>query len=711
MSIVLLRRGSIASSNESASEEEPTTLLEMQIADGAVLAMPLTEAIVAPVDMTGNHTPTVPVAGVTSIATGPIGGRAYSFSGAADNRIEVPDHALLDVGDVVSMECYYRPTTLTDTRTLMSKHANAYCLRRIDSRLEILKSNVAIICASTITLSDTTHWYHVIATKNGATVKLWIDGVDRTGTVTNATLANNTNAFTVGVDVALSGEMAGDLAYIAVYPTALDSTQVAAHFAAPGPSTSNHFTYSGAFRDVVIPDEVTTLTADLYGAAGGTGTGGAAAGLGGRVYCDVTVTPGEVIRVYVGGQGENGAGTDASTVGGFNGGGSTLEGGGGGGGATDIRRTPYALADRLVVAGGGGAGGGTADANLGGAGGNGGTPDGIDGANGFDGASYSNNTRGKKGTASAGGAGGVGSCVGGAGALGTGGNGCEISGTFKSSGGGGGGRYGGGGGGAGSVGTSGGGGAGGSGLSTGANETLQTGVRSGNGVATLSWAGPVGLRIISSKPYTDVNQMVPRTPTALFGADTTLAEPDDILVWLAFRQGTFVGVAVDGSMTTLYVSGETWKGFGFAWKRWGNVVQGDNHGFRLANTSTENNQMALIIRGLDPIAPFGTPSGDWYQQNGTNPNFPSVTVGVNGGIMFVMHAAASQVDPAISSFNPASYTVDLSAVSAPTHSNLGVFIDASVTAGATGNIDVTPTANGAGGSDSWAAAIPFTKAS
>ena len=239
------------------------------------------------------------------------------------------------------------------------------------------------------------------------------------------------------------------------------------------------FNFTGAFETFVVPGGVTTVTADLYGAAGRSANADTSTSKGGRVKCDIAVTPGETLRVYVGGGGSLPAGEG----GGFNGGGGSVGfNGGGGGGATDVRRTPYALADRLAVAGGAGGMG----ANGGGQGGHGG----IVGDAGSNGAAGGGGTPigGGGGTGSAGGAAGAGqgSTAATAGVLGVGGDGGSAA--PRGGGGGGGGYYGGGGGGGGNTGGSaGGGGGGGSGLSTGVNETLQTGVREGNGIAILSW--------------------------------------------------------------------------------------------------------------------------------------------------------------------------------------------------------------------------------
>lgn len=143
----------------------------------------------------------------------------------------------------------------------------------------------------------------------------------------------------------------------------------------PAPNTVT-FNYTGTVQTWTVPTGVTSIVADLYGSQGGVGFGhpASAGGKGGHLQVAVTVTPGEILQVLV----PNQPGFSGSArPGGYNGGGAGGDwsaDGGGGGGAADIRRTPYALANRLAVAGGGGGSGcwspgGTSGTGFGGAGG------------------------------------------------------------------------------------------------------------------------------------------------------------------------------------------------------------------------------------------------------------------------------------------------------------------------------------------------------
>tara|TARA_Y100000385_G_scaffold289406_1_gene358745 strand:- start:6422 stop:8032 length:1611 start_codon:yes stop_codon:yes gene_type:complete len=247
------------------------------------------------------------------------------------------------------------------------------------------------------------------------------------------------------------------------------------------------YNYTGAMDTYTVPAGVTSIHIETWGAEGnnGTGIGGGSAGLGGFAEGDLTVTGGQVINLYVGGQdGYNGGGLGGVT---------NL---GNGGGASDVRVGGVTPGDRVIVAGGGGGGGGTGCVTDW-TGGNGGAGGGLPGTSGAD---SPNGGGGFGGTLSTGGAAGIG-CGGYLGspglANGTGGAGQVCCCATTPSGGGGGGGYAvGGGGGGGSAGTTGcsgndkgggGGGAGGSNFTgTLLNPITSDGVQTGDGVIIIS---------------------------------------------------------------------------------------------------------------------------------------------------------------------------------------------------------------------------------
>lgn len=237
-------------------------------------------------------------------------------------------------------------------------------------------------------------------------------------------------------------------------------------------NASDTFDYTGAQQIFTVPPGVTSIFIETWGAQGGANWVNNT-NFGGYVAGTISVTPGEQLYVYVGGQA-------TSVLGGFNGGGNGEGAGKGGGGGSDVRQGGSTYNDRVVCAGGGGGAGYWSNLHV--VGGQGG---GLTGGNGYRDPDFVSNPGGKGATQSAGGADGtcvnfnVTTCAGGFGYGGSiTGCGCEVYG-------GGGGWYGG----AASGNCRGGGGGSGYAIGTATNVAMNTGVRAGNGMVVISYAG------------------------------------------------------------------------------------------------------------------------------------------------------------------------------------------------------------------------------
>jgi hypothetical protein len=307
------------------------------------------------------------------------------------------------------------------------------------------------------------------------------------------------------------------VAALPVASVALDAAPAAAETAGCVQQTTSvvcTFVYNGtngadgSTQQFTVPAGITSITVDAWGAQGG-GDGTSAGGLGGHERSTITVTPGQVLDVVVGGRAIGAAG-------GFNGGGASginaFDTAYGGGGASDVRPAGGAFADRIVTAGGGGGrgfhivSGDTSATPI-----DGGKGGGTTGLVGTACVGTNGNTCGHGGTDSQGGAAGTSSqalcttdVAATAGQLGAGGAGeaCTVAASGSTgSGGGGGGWYGGGGGALALtlitvptllVDTFAGSGGGGSGhVASGTDQLDETGVRSGNGLVTITYTGTI----------------------------------------------------------------------------------------------------------------------------------------------------------------------------------------------------------------------------
>lgn len=198
-----------------------------------------------------------------------------------------------------------------------------------------------------------------------------------------------------------------------------------------GITQSVTYNYTGGVQNYVVPAGVTGICLDVRGAQGNANTAGLAlGGLGGRVQGIMPVVAGQVLQIYVGGGGS------ASSVAGYNGGGRggnagcAAAFGGGGGGASDVRITPYALANRVAVGGGGTGGNRTTGCSPGSGGGGGGGYYGGGGGGAYGGMPGTGGTQVAGGTGGIAGAGCPGPPTAGLnGVLGTGGAGGDVPGN------------------------------------------------------------------------------------------------------------------------------------------------------------------------------------------------------------------------------------------------------------------------------------------
>ncbi len=139
----------------------------------------------------------------------------------------------MNCGDTFTVEAWIKLTTLSANHPIVVKGVNnAY-------RFYILSTGALALYKGPGTLSVTTatglitsgSTFHCVATKSGATNKIYVNGVDVTGSVTNQTMVDNAEALFWGWDGGTTW-LDGVADEIAVYSTALSSVRVAAHYAA-----------------------------------------------------------------------------------------------------------------------------------------------------------------------------------------------------------------------------------------------------------------------------------------------------------------------------------------------------------------------------------------------------------------------------------------------------------------------------------------------
>jgi acid phosphatase type 7 len=192
-------------------------------------------------DSTGHDNGTY-LTGTTLGVSGAISGdpdTAVTLNGSS-GQVSVPAASSLNVGDNFTIEAWVkRGSSKTGVNQVVaSKQEGSWVLMFNESdKLTLRRSTVADIATSTVATTDTSGWHYVVATKNGSSVHLYLDGVDVTGAVSNQTMPNNSQPLVIGQSTG-TAYFKGSVDETALYNTALTPTQITQHYnagiSAPG---------------------------------------------------------------------------------------------------------------------------------------------------------------------------------------------------------------------------------------------------------------------------------------------------------------------------------------------------------------------------------------------------------------------------------------------------------------------------------------------
>jgi hypothetical protein len=176
---------------------------------------------------------------------------AVAFDGSA-GWVQVAHDPSLNVGDRFSVEAWVKRGSVggPGNQVVVSKQGGAWVLMfNPSNQLVLRRAGVADVASSTATVTDTGGWHYVAATKDGASVHLYLDGADVTGTVTNQTMVDNTLPLAIGQSSS-AGYFNGTIDEVALYNVALTAAQLQNHYwaglpPAQPPANSSAPTISG----------------------------------------------------------------------------------------------------------------------------------------------------------------------------------------------------------------------------------------------------------------------------------------------------------------------------------------------------------------------------------------------------------------------------------------------------------------------------------
>jgi hypothetical protein len=177
---------------------------------------------------------------------------AVAFNGSS-GKVDVPQQAALNVGDRFTIEAWVKRGSIggSNNQVIAAKQSGSWVLLfNSSNQLVLRKAAVADVAASTVTVADTTQWHYVAATKDGATVKLFVDGAEVTGAVTNQTMVDNTQALAIGQSSG-TAFFNGTIDEVALYNVALTAAQITNHYGGgvSGPASSAPPTITGTTQD------------------------------------------------------------------------------------------------------------------------------------------------------------------------------------------------------------------------------------------------------------------------------------------------------------------------------------------------------------------------------------------------------------------------------------------------------------------------------
>lgn len=174
------------------------------------------------------NSPTLGVAGPLAD-----GNTAVTLNGT-DEYITVADNAAYDFTGNFSFEVWIKWSGVNGTfgDYIISKGSQVPALW-LDTNefLTLSQTDVGDVVKANTAITDT-NWHHVVVTWNGTTGKIYLDGMDVSGSTTSRTFVANSTNLVIGAKYPFGADSPfhGSVDEVAIYNTALTSTRALAHY-------------------------------------------------------------------------------------------------------------------------------------------------------------------------------------------------------------------------------------------------------------------------------------------------------------------------------------------------------------------------------------------------------------------------------------------------------------------------------------------------
>lgn len=181
-------------------------------------------------------------AGVTLGAPGALTGdtdSSMSFNGSS-GYVSVPNSAGLNLTGDLTVEAWVQPGPLDSTTRAVVHKGGTSGYPSYQYRVGLTSSNfwrgTVYIGSNNLTVTSpstasTLGWTHLVMTRSGSTLRLYLNGTSVATTTASGTLNTSTGILAIGRTGSVSVDyFKGSIDEVAVYPTALSAAAIAEHY-------------------------------------------------------------------------------------------------------------------------------------------------------------------------------------------------------------------------------------------------------------------------------------------------------------------------------------------------------------------------------------------------------------------------------------------------------------------------------------------------
>jgi len=161
-------------------------------------------------------------------------GGSIVFDGV-DDIVSIPDSNILDITTSISLESWIYATKSTGIQNVISKSSfsqnNSYIYPRTDDGWTNVSFYLAVPTFGpspilTASWPSRDAWHHTVATYDGATMKIYIDGVLSNSKSQSGTISTNTNSLTIGSQPGYGEYYGGRVSGAKIYNRALTAQEI-----------------------------------------------------------------------------------------------------------------------------------------------------------------------------------------------------------------------------------------------------------------------------------------------------------------------------------------------------------------------------------------------------------------------------------------------------------------------------------------------------